>query len=283
MGIAVQKATALLFVLFTLVSHASDELGSSVANGRFEVILPDSASSNEFRMLEWSTNLVDWIPVARDYRTDWENTFPHALPISTGGVNQVLSDPTETQSRFYRVITSSTHVLNNSHSVSRFLQQANCAAIGTASLFSTLFTLRMTAGAASGTPVSGYKALVCLFLSGGNDSYNMLVPKDAAAYAEYATVRTTLALPQSNLLPITSTGQSYTDFGIHHHLPFLQTRYNAGELAFVSNVGTLVEPTTLAQFQAKSTSLPVGLFSHSDEQVHWQTLVPCLPTIKIRH
>ncbi len=152
--------------------------------------------------------------------------------------------------------------------------QANCAAVGTASLFSTLFTLRMTAGAASGGPVTGYKALVCLFLSGGNDSFNMLAPKDATAYSEYAAVRTTLALPQGDLLPIASAGQPYADFGIHHNLPFLQTLYNQANLAFVTNVGTLVEPTTLAQYNAKSTSLPVGLFSHADEQVHWQTLVP---------
>jgi uncharacterized protein (DUF1501 family) len=156
----------------------------------------------------------------------------------------------------------------------KFLMQANCAAVGTVSLFSTLFSLRMTAGAASGSPVTGYKALVCLFLSGGNDSFNMLAPKDAAAYSEYSAVRTTLALPQGDLLPITSTGQPYADFGIHHHLPFLQSLYNQGNLAFVSNVGTLVEPTSFAQYNAGTTLLPVGLFSHADEQVHWQTLVP---------
>jgi uncharacterized protein (DUF1501 family) len=167
-------------------------------------------------------------------------------------------------------------VMNTRPTTSRrkFLKQTNCAAVGTASLFSTLFTLRMTAGAASGEPLSGYKALVCLFLSGGNDSFNMLAPKDATAYSEYAAVRTTLALPQGDLLPITSAGQPYSDFGIHHHLPFLQTLYNQNHLAFVSNVGTLIEPTTLAQYQAKSSPLPVGLFSHADEQVHWQTMVP---------
>ncbi len=155
-----------------------------------------------------------------------------------------------------------------------FLKQANCAAVGTASLFSTLLSLRLTAGAASGTPPTGYKALVCLFLSGGNDSYNMLVPRDSAAYAEYSAVRTSLALPQTSLLPITSIGQPYSDFGIHPDLPYLKTLYDAGNAAFVANVGTLVEPTTLAQYNAKSTRVPTGLFSHSDEQVHWQTFVP---------
>lgn len=161
-----------------------------------------------------------------------------------------------------------------------FFKQANCAAVGTASIASTLFTLKMMEGAAYAAPPTGYKALVCLFLSGGNDSYNMLVPRDAAAYAEYSTVRGGvggggLALDSATeLLPITSTGQPYSDFGIHHHLPFLQSLYNDGNLAFVANVGTLIEPTTVAQFNAGTVLTPVGLFSHSDQQMHWQTIVP---------
>ncbi len=162
----------------------------------------------------------------------------------------------------------------------QFLKQANCAAVGTASLFSTLFSLRLTAGAASGTPPAGYKALVCLFLGGGNDSYNMLVPVGDAnsgsygPYDEYSAARTSLALPRDQLLPISSVGQQFPDFGIHPNLPYLRTLYNQGNAAFVANVGTLVEPTTLSQFTSKTASLPVGLFSHSDESIHWQTLVP---------
>ncbi len=164
----------------------------------------------------------------------------------------------------------------------QFLKQANCAAVGTASLFSTLFSLRLTAGAASGTPLSGYKALVCLFLNGGNDSYNMLVPvgdansavPDYGPYNQYSAVRTSLALPRNQLLPISSAGQPFPDFGIHPNLPYLRNLYNQGNAAFVANVGTLVEPTTLSQFTSKTAKLPVGLFSHSDESIHWQTLVP---------
>ena len=172
--------------------------------------------------------------------------------------------------------------MNGQRNINRreFFRQANCAAVGSASIASTLFTLKMMEGAAYGAPPTGYKALVCLFLAGGNDSFNMLVPRDATAYAEYSTVRGGtggggLALDSATeLLPITSTGQSYSDFGIHHHLPFLQTLYDAGNLAFVSNVGTLIEPTTLSQYNAGTVLTPVGLFSHADEQVHWQTLVP---------
>jgi uncharacterized protein (DUF1800 family) len=111
-------------LLLPLESQGDDVLRGHVTNGQFEVALPGSVASNELRMLEWSTNLVDWAPVARDYGTAWENTFPHALPVSTGGVSQILSDPTDTQHRFYRVVTSATSALNNSNSVSRFLQQA---------------------------------------------------------------------------------------------------------------------------------------------------------------
>lgn len=167
--------------------------------------------------------------------------------------------------------------MNPRHTTTRreFFKQVNCAAVGTASIASTLFTLKMMEGAAYGAPLTDYKALVCLFLAGGNDSFNMLVPRDPTAYAEYSAARSGLALDSATeLLPITSAGQSFADFGIHHRLPFLQTRYNAGDLAFVSNVGTLVEPTSLAQYNAGSTLTPVGLFSHADEQLHWQTLVP---------
>ena len=92
-----------------------------------------------------------------------------------------------------------------------FLKQANCAAVGTASIASTLFSLKMMEGAAYAAPPSGYKAMVCLFLAGGNDSYNMLAPKNADAYAEYAAVRGGvgaggLALDNaSELLPITAS------------------------------------------------------------------------------
>lgn len=162
----------------------------------------------------------------------------------------------------------------------KFLVQANCAAVGTVSLFSSLFTLRLTAGAVSGESLPGYKALVCLFLSGGNDSFNMLAPRQQEAYDEYKSVRSTLALPRQGdggtegLLPISSSGQAYSEFGLHPKLTGLQALFNDGRAAFVANVGTLVEPTSLAQYKAGSVSLPTGLFSHADEIVHWQTVVP---------
>ena len=71
-----------------------------------------------------------------------------------------------------------------------------------------------------------------------------------------------------------SGGAGYSEFGIHPDLPYLKTLYDQGDLAFVSNVGSLIEPTTLTQYENKSKPLPEGLFSHPDHQIHWQTLVP---------
>ena len=143
----------------------------------------------------------------------------------------------------------------------------------------------LTAGAASASNFTDYKALVCLFLNGGNDSFNMLVPRQQNAYNEYEQVRggvggTGLAIPRSDLHQITSSlqnttaGAGYSDFGIHPDLPYLKTLYDQGDLAFVSNVGSLIEPTSLVQYNDGSKPKPEGLFSHPDHQIHWQTLVP---------
>ena len=167
----------------------------------------------------------------------------------------------------------------------QFIGQANCAAVGTASLLSSLLSLRLTAGAASASNFTDYKALVCLFLNGGNDSFNMLVPRQQNAYNEYEQVRggvggSGLAIPRSDLHQITSSlqnssaGAGYSDFGIHPDLPYLKTLYDQGDLAFVSNVGSLIEPTSLVQYNDGSKPKPEGLFSHPDHQIHWQTLVP---------
>ena len=167
----------------------------------------------------------------------------------------------------------------------QFIGQANCAAVGTASLLSSLLSLRLTAGAASASNFTDYKALVCLFLNGGNDSFNMLIPRQQNAYNEYSQVRggvggSGLAIPRTDLEPITSSlqnttaGAGYSDFGIHPDLPYLKTLYDQGDLAFVSNVGSLIEPTSLVQYNDGSKPKPEGLFSHPDHQIHWQTLVP---------
>ena len=157
----------------------------------------------------------------------------------------------------------------------QFLGEAPCLAVGTATLFSSLINLK-TLNALVGSTTLGddYKALVCVLLAGGNDSYNMLVPRGDGEYAQYANIRSNQAIPQEDLLainPLTSDGKEY---GLHPAMTGLQQLFEAGNLAMVSNVGTLVEPTTKAAYYNQSVQVPLGLLSHSDQVMHWQTCIP---------
>jgi uncharacterized protein (DUF1501 family) len=157
----------------------------------------------------------------------------------------------------------------------QFLGQASCAAVTAIPVINTILNLKLAGSVAAAEPgPAEYRALVCLFLGGGNDSFNMLVPRGATEYAEYATIRQDLALAQGSLLPINPVGGSGMQFGIHPGMPELQALFEAGHAAFVANVGTLVEPITKSQYQNGSASLPLGLFSHSDQIEQWQTSVP---------
>ena len=165
----------------------------------------------------------------------------------------------------------------------RFLSNANCAALSSVGILNTIANLKMIGNAAAG-PIGGpsdYRALVCLFLHGGNDSYNMLVPTDPAEYANYAAVRTNLALPAptagmvaGELLPLAVGNTPGRSFGLHPAMPEMRNLFDAGKAAFIANVGTLVEPTTITQYKNGSVALPRSLFSHNDQQREWQTSVP---------
>ncbi len=155
-----------------------------------------------------------------------------------------------------------------------------CASLSVTPLLSAMTNLgAVNAAAYANKPFmprpqsSGYKALVCIMLSGGNDSYNMLVPSGASEYQEYATIRTNMAIPQADLLPINPLNPDGKSYGLHPSLTNIQSLFESGNLAFVANVGALVEPTTLASYNA-DLNLPLGLFSHSDQRTHWQTSVP---------
>ncbi len=151
-----------------------------------------------------------------------------------------------------------------------FLQQ--CGAMSTLSLSSTLLNLH-TMNALAATP-SDYKALVCIFLFGGNDSFNMVVPT-GADYADYARARGPIAIQQNQLLPFQRLNGR--EFGLNPHLSALAPLFNDGKLALLANVGTLLFPVTREQYRSKSASLPPQLFSHSDQQVQWQTGIPDSP------
>jgi uncharacterized protein (DUF1501 family) len=127
-------------------------------------------------------------------------------------------------------------------------------------------------------PFTDYKALVCVFLFGGNDSYNMLVPNTTAEYNAYAASRQNLALLQSDLLPITPASSAGADFGLHPAMGAVQQLFQNGSAAFVTNVGPLIEPTTRDEYFNKSVALPPQLFSHNDQQDQWASLRGTVPS-----
>jgi uncharacterized protein (DUF1501 family) len=110
-----------------------------------------------------------------------------------------------------------------------------------------------------------YKALVCVFLFGGNDANNTLIPFDTTGYGNYASIRGDLALAQNTLLPLTPA----PNFALNPNLPDIQALFNSNNAAFVANVGTLIQPLTRAQYLAGQTA-PTNLFSHPDQQLEWQ-------------
>lgn len=166
----------------------------------------------------------------------------------------------------------------SSYSRRRFLGEASCSAIGTTSLLSTLLSLRLTGSmAAAETSEPGdYKALVCIFLAGGNDSFNMLAPVDELGHAEYAQARGEIALPQTAFTPFENSLPSPDGrtLGLQSGMSQVHDLYHAGKAAVVANVGTLLEPTTVAAINQGSADLPLGLFSHSDQQLAWQSATP---------
>jgi uncharacterized protein (DUF1501 family) len=139
---------------------------------------------------------------------------------------------------------------------------ALAGALGTSSLGNLLVGPR-TAQAAD------YQALVCVFLYGGNDGLNMVVPTGAAVYNQYAGVRAALAIPQANLLPLAGV-----PYGLHPSMAALAPAWAEGRLAPVFNVGPLAAPLTKAQYRAAAANsplLPDSLFSNADQQILWET------------
>jgi uncharacterized protein (DUF1501 family) len=119
---------------------------------------------------------------------------------------------------------------------------------------------------------ANYKALVCVFLFGGNDANNMIVPMDDPTFTAYTSARAALALPTTGL---TSTvySTSGAPYAFHKALPDLASLFTSKELAVVANLGSLVQPVTRAQYQAAKTPVPMNLFSHADQQNQWQSSI----------
>lgn len=166
----------------------------------------------------------------------------------------------------------------------KFLGESACAALGSSAIMSTLLNLKMANSAvASGLPASGTdrKTLVCVFLHGGIDSFNLLVPNDAR-YSEYTAARGNVALSNTSLLGLNQVaGGDDLGYGLHPATSGIQSLFNGlggdtakRRLSFLSNVGTLVQPTDLTQYRSDSHPLPRSLFSHIDQAEQWQTSLP---------
>lgn len=158
-----------------------------------------------------------------------------------------------------------------------FLRRSSLMALAGASPFGLSL---LTSGAASAQASTDYKALVCIFLAGGNDQSNTLVPLDSSAYAAYQRARPTLALPGSSLLALSAPGYGGPALGLHPSLGALRPLFAGGQLAVLANVGALNVPTTRAQWNngEPSVAVPYQLFSHSDQQNGWQTGLPDRPS-----
>jgi uncharacterized protein (DUF1501 family) len=165
----------------------------------------------------------------------------------------------------------------------KFLRDTICAALGGASLYSALGGLQLVQAATRGSNYvfPTYKALVCVFLYGGNDGFNTVVPLNGSARAGYDSVRPTLALPTAGLhalsaAPASGAGSSGDgcNYGLHASMPELAALFNNHKAAIVANVGTLVTPVTKDQYQNGHPALPPQLFSHADQAAYWQSSPP---------
>lgn len=155
----------------------------------------------------------------------------------------------------------------------QLLKHGACSAAGVAGLHA-LWNLGLVSSAAAQGGPGDYKALVCVFLFGGCDSFNLLVPRDTAHYNPYASARQNLAVPLNQLLPITPNTSDGSLYGLHPACPELQSLFGAGKLALVANVGSLLYPMTKLQFENHSVQRPPQLFSHYDQQFQWMTSLP---------
>jgi uncharacterized protein (DUF1501 family) len=169
-----------------------------------------------------------------------------------------------------------------------FVRQAACAAVGTAAMSFAIRDLRFMNAAVAQSNITDYKALVCIFLAGGNDSNNLIVPTIPAEYNSYAAIRTpVLAIPQANLLnldntaPIDCTPLNFDghNYGLHPCCSQLRTLFGQGKLAILFNTGTLVYPLTRALYLSSPSKRPPQLFSHADQVTQWQTSVPDQPAL----
>ena len=160
-----------------------------------------------------------------------------------------------------------------------FLRRLAVACTATAGMgaWSDLQRMAAAASLAPANPKAAgedYRALVCIFLFGGNDGNNMVIPTSATEYLQYASGRTpTLALGQASLLPLNVRNTPGRSFALHPAMSGFQSLFNQGRAAIVANTGPLRVPTTRSQYRARTVPIPPDLFSHSDQQAQWQSSI----------
>jgi uncharacterized protein (DUF1501 family) len=158
----------------------------------------------------------------------------------------------------------------------QFLRTASLATMSGMYASPIILGLNSMAAMAQGNGASDYRALVCVFLQGGNDGHGTVIATDADSFAAFTAARSGapgLAYPLANLLPITPlTPQTGRTFALNPYLTGVQNLFNSGRAAVVANVGTLIAPATKAQVQANSVPLPDSLFSHFDQTAAWQAI-----------
>ena len=162
-----------------------------------------------------------------------------------------------------------------------FLRRASLLSLAGSSAVPFALNLMTVGSAAAQTAPSDYKALICLFMQGGNDSHHMVLATDPTAFNAYTAIRKTadadqIALDSTKLLPITlATAQGVSaTFALHPNLAAVQSLFAAKRAAIVANVGPLVAPLTKAQWLAHSVPVPRSLFSHNDQVSTWQASAP---------
>src|SRR5580658_6577771 len=151
----------------------------------------------------------------------------------------------------------------------QFLRTASMASMAGFYVSPFFLELNSLAAMAQGNGASDYKALVCVFLQGGNDGHGTVIATDPSTFSAFTTARSGapgLAYPLSELLPITlNTPQTGRTFALNPALTGVQNLFNAGRAAIVANTGTLVTPATKTQINANSVVLPDSLYSHFDQ------------------
>lgn len=171
----------------------------------------------------------------------------------------------------------------------RFLGQASCAAIGSTTMLSTIANLGAITTMSARPHIleddSDYKAIICILLAGGADSHNMLIPYDVEdnngsysegpEYTAYKTTRTDLTLDHNELSALSTTHTNGKKYAVNASMQPIKELFDDEKLSFISNIGTLIQPVNnVTDYENGTKKLPIGLYSHADQIMQWQTSVP---------